>query len=42
VFIVRSRFYRMLTLAIAAETLFGAQVKQDIADVEHSSSKVMH
>jgi hypothetical protein len=38
VFIVRSRFYRMLTLAIAAETLFGAQVKQDIADVEHSSS----
>jgi cytochrome P450 len=38
VFIVRSRFYRMLTLAIAAETFFGAQVKQDIADVEHSSS----
>jgi hypothetical protein len=28
----------MLTLAIAAETFFGAQVKQDIADVEHSSS----
>jgi cytochrome P450 len=28
----------VLTLAIAAETFFGAQVKQDIADVEHSSS----